>query len=711
MTSLAPILEPDADAMLRHLQAVFGGAGDGLVELAWTDPETRRLTHAQMFATDRLHELAERAATLNRTPNCNVYIGAALRQSTASVSRRASDGDFHLATCAWADVDDDVVNEAVTRCRAAGLMPNLTVVTGRRPHVRAQLWWRLAAPCNDATELRALNGALASALGGDPTVVNPGRVLRLGGSVAWPAKPGRSLERTEVHLPQDGRPPRYTTARIIEAFGSRAPLLTPEAAHAPNREPKPAQTGEDPVQPVAPPPASVSPEPTDLAIGSNVSVEACIARIRAGDHWHDNLVRLTGHWIARGWSDAEILTAAEALTLPGYTVAQTRREVAAMIAGGRQKWGIENIAHEIGSEGAEAERPQIIDPRTWSGKPLPVRDWLVENWIPMHYLTALYGDGGIGKTLLAQQLLTSVATGRDWLGLPVRRLRAFGLLCEDHEDDLHINQDRINGAYWCDYRELGDLRLWPSVGFDNLLMTFDGKDSSKGQLTAFFARLLDEVKRFGARFVVLDTAADLFGGNENIRSQVRQFIANACGRIARETNGAVLLCAHPSLSGMASGSGSSGSTAWNNTVRSRLYLTQAKAEDGDEPDPDLRTLTRKKANYARAGESMTLRWSDGVMLPVAAPAEEDEAHVRRRVLDEIDRAWREGQPYSDMPQARTRYVLTLLPQRLGLTRGAVERAYLALLSSGEVRSDVHDRHRNLRGLRAIHHPTRDGGQR
>ena len=62
MTSLAPILEPDADAMLRHLQAVFGGAGDGLVELAWTDSETRRLAHAQMFETDRLQDVAKRAA-------------------------------------------------------------------------------------------------------------------------------------------------------------------------------------------------------------------------------------------------------------------------------------------------------------------------------------------------------------------------------------------------------------------------------------------------------------------------------------------------------------------------------------------------------------------------------------------------------------------------------------------------------------------------
>ena len=72
-----------------------------------------------------------------------------------------------------------------------------------------------------------------------------------------------------------------------------------------------------------------------------------MARIRSGDHWHDNLVRLTGHWIARGWSDAEIVTAAEALTLPDYTVADTRREVRGMIVGGRRKWAVPNPDHDV----------------------------------------------------------------------------------------------------------------------------------------------------------------------------------------------------------------------------------------------------------------------------------------------------------------------------------------------------------------------------
>jgi hypothetical protein len=75
-------IRPDHVAMLRHVELVFGGsfdgALDGLVELAWTDPATGSLRNAQLFGTDQLEELVERAAELNSTERCNVYIGAAL---------------------------------------------------------------------------------------------------------------------------------------------------------------------------------------------------------------------------------------------------------------------------------------------------------------------------------------------------------------------------------------------------------------------------------------------------------------------------------------------------------------------------------------------------------------------------------------------------------------------------------------------------------
>ncbi|MCH6550628.1 MAG: hypothetical protein IH804_01275, partial [Planctomycetes bacterium] len=59
---------------------------------------------------------------------------------------------------------------------------------------------------------------------------------------------------------------------------------------------------------------------------TTADVASLMTSINAGDHWHDNMVRLVGHWIGRDWSDDEILTAAEAMTFAGYTVEQTRAD-------------------------------------------------------------------------------------------------------------------------------------------------------------------------------------------------------------------------------------------------------------------------------------------------------------------------------------------------------------------------------------------------
>jgi RecA-family ATPase len=68
---------------------------------------------------------------------------------------------------------------------------------------------------------------------------------------------------------------------------------------------------------------------------------------------------------------------------------------------------------------------------------------------------------------------------------------------------------------------------------------------------------------------------------------------------------------------MNTGSGMSGSTGWSNSVRSRLFFEAAKASDNTELDPDVRTLTVKKANYARARVTITVRWQNGVYVPEA----------------------------------------------------------------------------------------------
>jgi RecA-family ATPase len=109
---------------------------------------------------------------------------------------------------------------------------------------------------------------------------------------------------------------------------------------------------------------------------------------------------------------------------------------------------------------------------------------------------------------------------------------------------------------------------------------------------------------------VLDVLADMFSGDENNRPQARQYVG-LLKRLARKHACAFLLLAHPSLTGMNTGTGTSGSTGWNNGVRSRLYFQTAKASDGSEPTKNLRILESKKSNYSQADAVITLEWKNG----------------------------------------------------------------------------------------------------
>jgi RecA-family ATPase len=219
-----------------------------------------------------------------------------------------------------------------------------------------------------------------------------------------------------------------------------------------------------------------------------------------------------------------------------------------------------------------------IDPTTLHGLPVPARQWLVPNWAPMARVTGLYGTGGEGKTCLAQQLATASAIGAQWLGLPVRQCNSLLVYCEDDLDEMFRRQDEINRHYGCTFADLSPMRWLPRLGADNALMTFG---TGRALLTDFFGEVRRIALEYEARLVVIDTLADVFGGNENDRGQARAFAQAALGYLARETGGAMIALAHPSRAGMNSESGESGSTAWVGTFRSQLYLASPKPGEGE----------------------------------------------------------------------------------------------------------------------------------
>ena len=64
---------------------------------------------------------------------------------------------------------------------------------------------------------------------------------------------------------------------------------------------------------------------------------------------------------------------------------------------------------------------------------------------------------------------------------------------------------------------------------------------------------------------------------------------------------------------MASGSGTSGNTAWSNSVRSRLYMQRIQ-EDGYEADKTARKLTVMKSNYGETGIEILMNYNDGFFM-------------------------------------------------------------------------------------------------
>ena len=230
-------MQPDTDAMRRHVLSLFGAATSGLVELAWISPG--KGSGARLFTLDQVDELAEQAVAWNLEGR-NLYLGATLKHPDTAPFARTSDSDAVAAWAVWLDLDEPGSVERAERL-ARRMPPTLKVTTGTVPHVRQHWWWRLEEPIDDMAALRGQLEAIAGLYGGDAKVVNPGRIMRLAGSIAWPTKPGRVAQL--VTLTEGG--PTYTADMIARAvpYGAAAPRAAVAVAAPAPPAAMPASTG------------------------------------------------------------------------------------------------------------------------------------------------------------------------------------------------------------------------------------------------------------------------------------------------------------------------------------------------------------------------------------------------------------------------------------------------------------------------------------
>ena len=142
---------PNKSDISAHLYALFPPAfvqpyPDAWIEIAFASPAGGKPDTSRHFSAFELDKAVAFAESKNKA-GFNIYVGAALRhgKTPAKAKGRASRENVLMASHSWADFDkagDDARIDAILK--ENNLPPSMTVVTGRTPHFRAHLWFRLA---------------------------------------------------------------------------------------------------------------------------------------------------------------------------------------------------------------------------------------------------------------------------------------------------------------------------------------------------------------------------------------------------------------------------------------------------------------------------------------------------------------------------------------------------------------------------------------
>jgi RecA-family ATPase len=378
--------------------------------------------------------------------------------------------------------------------------------------------------------------------------------------------------------------------------------------------------------------AALSTTPFSAAQDALVFAARYVATVPPSERLYglEDAARSLGEHVARGWLNPataadRIFELADLHRLsgePGSDEYEKVREIALLASQPATpdeppvpaEYGRSPAAEPAPRPQAPAAAPEILpfetfDASQWEGVPVEPRRWIAPNRIPVGEPGIMSGDGGTGKTKLALQFAVAItACLRDWIGGvvdaegPVVVMSAEEKLKEMHRRTLDVIEHR--GLSFSDLR--GGLHF--ICDHDNPVL---GALDRNGvvQPTMSLLRLEKTVAAIRPALVIIENAADVYGGSEIDRSNVTRFMRGLLGRLTVPCESTVMLIQHPSVAGLNDGTGRSGSTGWNNSGRWRNNFTRVKDEDG------LRQFEAVKNNYGPDGEKVRLRWDRGVFVP------------------------------------------------------------------------------------------------
>lgn len=456
-------------------------------------------------------------------------------------------------------------------------------------------YWRVS-DCPPA-RFKGAQQALARRFGGDPSVCDLPRVLRVPGFVHRKAEPFVSrIERLSAMEP-------YAFDALVRGL------------HL------------DPVSDAVPAPKAA--QHVDADTGEIPD------RIAAGGR-HAHLVKWAGELNWRGIPDEAIRAAVHAENERMCDPPKAVDEVDAIVTDILKRYGSQHgrdlmVANTTGAAAgiAAVDAPPAalfkdVDLSQLGNHAPAAQEWFWQGYMPAGHVTLLSGHGGAGKSTFALMLAAALCARDAFLGKDTKQARVLFFSGEDPEVVVLRRLARICNAMQVDVdRVRQNLRVIDATAFDPVLFTEQRQGGVRaGAVTRTYHALAAYIDEHDIDVLIVDNASDVFDGEEINRSMVRGFI-RSLARLVRQRNGAALLLAHVDKATsrapkyQATTESYSGSTAWNNSVRSRLFLM--------EREPGVLELRHEKSNLGRKHEPLVLVWPDEGLpqLPAAEPAGDD----------------------------------------------------------------------------------------
>ena len=241
----------------------------------------------------------------------------------------------------------------------------------------------------------------------------------------------------------------------------------------------------------------------------------------------------------------------------------------------------------------------------WSD-PSPPPAFVWGQYLPRGTTTLFGAHGGTGKSTIGLMLAVATAAGLPLFGAPTAPTPAIFVSLEDGAD---IVRHRLGAI--CRWLEVDPMtlagKLFVVDGTEHPELYGADNRHGDGMTSDTYAELRELVESTGAGLVLIDNASDAYASDEIVRRHVRAFIRHL-NLIGKRHDAAMVLLSHVDKNTSKSkkpenGEGYSGSTAWHNSVRSRLFLYR-------DDDSGLLTLEHQKSNYGKKQPPLMLLWPE-----------------------------------------------------------------------------------------------------